>query len=218
MNVIITGSTGMVGEGVLHVCLHDPRVEKVLAINRHSVGITSPKLEEIIHSDFYDLTPVEENLKGYDACFFCLGISSVGVIAEDYYETTYSLTMNVAETLVKKNPGMTFIYVSGQGTDGTEKGRLRWARIKGKTENDLRKMAFKKVYAYRPGFIKPIKGLRFSHKFYRYINWLFPVGKRLFPAGFNTLEEVGKSMIQVVEHGSPHFVIDGKEISRLAKL
>jgi len=218
IRVIITGSTGMVGEGVLFVCLNDPSVEKVLAVNRKSIGLVHPKLEEIIHPDFYDISPIEHSLAGYDACFFCLGVSSVGRKADEYYKITYTLTMHVAGILARLNPQMTFIYVSGQGTDGSEKGPSRWARVKGKTENGLRKLPFKKVYGYRPGFIRPIKGLKNGHKFYNYINWAFPAGKKLYPQGFNTLEEVGLSMIRIVKHGSPDFIIDGKEITRLAKL
>jgi uncharacterized protein YbjT (DUF2867 family) len=216
MKVIITGSTGMVGEGVLHMCLQDPSVEKVLVINRRSVEVDHPKLEEIIHTNFYDISPIADKLTGYDACFFCLGISSLAVKADEYYKITYTLTIHVAETLVKNNSGMTFIYVSGQGTDSTEKGRSRWARVKGKTENDLMKLPFKKVYAYRPGFMKPIEGLKHSNPYYKYVNWMFPLGKKLFPQGFNTLQEVGLSMIRIVENGSEMKIIEGREISRLA--
>ena len=157
----------MVGEGVLHMCLQDPSIEKVLVINRRSVEVEHPKLKEIIHTNFYDISPIEDKLSGYDACFFCLGISSLAVNAEEYYKITYTLTMHVAETMVKHNPEMTFIYVSGQGTDSSEKGRSRWARVKGKTENDLMKLPFKQVYAYRPGFMKPIEGLRHSNPYYK---------------------------------------------------
>jgi hypothetical protein len=218
MKVIITGSTGMVGEGVLHVCLNDPLVEKVLVINRRSINISHPKLEEILHTNFFNITPIEEQLAGYDACFFCLGISSMGVDADEYYRVTHTLTMHVAETLVKYNPEMTFIYVSGQGTDSSEKGRSRWTRVKGKTENDLMELPFKQVYAYRPGFMKPIPGQKNSHRFYNYINWIFPLGKKLFSEWFNTMEEVGLSMICITEEGSEEKIIAGKEISRLARL
>lgn len=207
----------MVGEGVLRVCLNDPRVEKVLVLNRRSVGFNHPKLEEILHLDFLNITPIGNLLEGYDACFFCAGVSSLGMPDEEYYRVTYILTMHVAETLAKSNPGMTFIYVSGQGTDSSEKGRIRWARVKGKTENDLMKLPFKQVYAYRPGFMKPFKGSNHVNPYYKYINWFFPIGKKLMPQGFNTLEEVGLSMIQITLHGSDHVIIEGKEISRLAK-
>jgi uncharacterized protein YbjT (DUF2867 family) len=216
MKVIITGATGMVGEGVLQVCLNNPTVDEILIINRKSAGVIHPKLKEIIHPDFLNLSSIEDQLSGFDACFFCAGISSLGVGADDYYKITYSLTMHVAETLVKHNQQMVFIYVSGQGTDSSEKGSSRWARVKGKTENDLMKLPFKQVYAYRPGFMKPLPGAKNSLSFYKYVNWLLPLGKKLFPDGFNTLEEVGLSMINVVEHGSQQKIIAGKEISRLA--
>ena len=158
IKVIITGSTGMVGEGVLLVCLQDPCVEKVLVINRKPIGMTHPKLTEIIHTDFYDLSPVQSQLAGYDACFFCLGVSSVAVTGDEYYKVTYTLTMHFGETVSRLNKDIVFVYVTGAGTDGTEKGRVRWARIKGKTENDLMKLPFRKAYGYRLGFIKPVKG------------------------------------------------------------
>ncbi|MGN6292981.1 MAG: NAD-dependent epimerase/dehydratase family protein, partial [Chitinophagaceae bacterium] len=158
MKVIITGTTGMVGEGVLHVCLQDPRIESVLIINRKTLGRTHPKLKEILHADFYDLSAIENDLRGYDACFFCLGVSSIGMKEPDYYKVTYTLTLHVANTLVRLNPGMSFSYISGAGTDSSEKGRSMWARVKGKTENDLMKLPFRQVFAFRPGFIKPIKG------------------------------------------------------------
>jgi hypothetical protein len=212
LNVIITGSTGMVGEGVLHVCLENPAVEKVLIINRRSLGIIHPKLTEIIHSDFLNFSSIEHQLSGYNACYFCLGVSSVGMKKEDYYRVTYSLTLHVAETLCKLNPGMTFCYVSGAGTDSTESGRLNWARVKGKTENDLMKLPFKQVFAYRPGFIKPIKGLKHINPMYKYVNWMFPIGRKLSPNGFCKLEEIGKSMIYVSLNGYKKKIITGKDI------
>jgi len=218
LKVIITGSTGMVGEGVLHMCLQSPDVDEVLIINRRSLGLTHPKLKEIIHPDFFDLSSIKEKLSGYNACFFCLGISSVGVKPDDYYKTTYTLTMSFAETLCVLNPDMTFCYVSGMGTDGTEKGKVRWARVKGKTENDLMRLPFKRVYAFRPGFIMPIAGLTKAHKFYKYINWIFPIGKKLQPDGFNTLEEVGNAMISAALTDNPVKILAGKEISRLAAM
>src|SRR5450759_1641309 len=140
IRTIITGATGMVGEGVLKETLLHPDVEKVLVINRKSCGITHPKLTEILHPDFYDISPIADQLKNYNACFFCLGVSSVGLKEDAYYSLTYTLTMHVAEILAKQNPDMTFCYISGAGTDATEKGRMNWARVKGKTENDLMKL------------------------------------------------------------------------------
>jgi hypothetical protein len=216
--IIITGSTGMVGEGVLHVCLQNPSVEKILIINRKPTGILHPKLTEIIHLDFYNISPIENRLSGYDTCFFCLGISSIGMKEDDYFKVTHTLTLHIAESLHKQNPNMTFCYVSGAGTDSSEKGKSMWARIKGKTENDLVKIFQQHAYAFRPGFIKPIKGLSHIHKFYAFINWIYPIGRMIYPNGFNTLEEIGKAMIEIALKDDDKKIIDGKDISRLAKL
>jgi len=231
LRVIITGTTGMVGEGVLHECLQHPAVEAVLILNRKPLGLTHPKLREIVHTDFYNLGPIESQLTGYNACFFCLGVSSVGMPAEEYYKVTYTLTMHVAATLSRLNPvpvapaapaasaapgNMVFAYVSGAGTDSTEKGRSRWARVKGKTENDLMLLPFRRVYAFRPGFIKPIKGLRNAHAFYKYINWMFPLGRALYPAGFATLSEIGLAMIHLALHCDGDAIVSGKDIIRYA--
>jgi nucleoside-diphosphate-sugar epimerase len=217
IRVIITGTTGMVGEGVLHECLLHPDVEAVLIINRKSLGITHPKLKELIHEDFYNLAPIESALTDYNACFFCLGVSSVGMKEDAYYKVTYTLTMHVAGVLSRINKGMTFCYVSGAGTDGTEKGKISWARVKGKTENDLAKLPFKKVYSFRPGFIQPTKGLTKTHNFYKYINWLFPIGRALYPKGFCTMKELGTAMINIVQKGYTTTVIEGKDIITLAR-
>ncbi|MGB8357029.1 MAG: hypothetical protein WCD55_00285 [Bacteroidales bacterium] len=217
LKVIITGSTGMVGEGVLLVCLGDPDIEKILVINRRPLGITHPKLTEIIHENFYDLSLIESQLSGFNACFFCLGVSSVGMKMDKYYKVTYELTMHFGETVSRLNKDMVFVYVAGAGTDGTEKGRIEWARIKGKTENDLMKLPFRKAYGYRPGFIKPVKGQTRAHSFYKYINWFFPLGKKLFPDGFNTMEELGLSMIRLTTTDYPKNIIYGKDIARLAE-
>ncbi len=217
INAIITGTTGMVGEGVLHECLLDPQVESVLVINRRPGGVQHPKLKEVIHGDFFDLSAIEEQLRGYNACFFCLGVSSVGMSAEDYYKMTYTLTMHVVETLSRLNTDMTFCYISGAGTDSTEKGRSSWARVKGKTENDLLKLPFKQVFNFRPGFIKPTPGLKNTLKPYRYLGWLFPIGRALFPGGFCTLREIGLAMIHCVSLGSERRIVEGKDIIALAK-
>lgn len=255
LRVIITGTTGMVGEGVLHECLQHPAVEAVLILNRKPLGLTHPKLREIVHTDFYNLGPIESQLTGYNACFFCLGVSSVGMPAEEYYKVTYTLTMHVAATLSRLSPvpvapvdpfasatpaahsastssaassapaapaasaapgNMVFAYVSGAGTDSTEKGRSRWARVKGKTENDLMLLPFRRVYAFRPGFIKPIEGLRNAHAFYKYINWMFPLGRALYPAGFATLSEIGLAMIHLALHCDGDAIVSGKDIIRYA--
>ncbi|UYQ94050.1 NAD-dependent epimerase/dehydratase family protein [Chitinophaga horti] len=217
IRAIITGATGMVGEGVLHECLQHPEVEKVLVINRRPCGITHAKLTEIIHTDFYDITPIAPQLKDYNACFFCLGVSSIGMKEAEYYQKTYILTLHVAGILAQQNPDMTFCYVSGAGTDGTEKGRSMWARVKGKTENDVAKLPFRQVYLFRPGFMKPTPGLKNATAIYKYINWLFPVMRRLAPAGFGTLRELGLAMINSVIRGSEQKVLGVKEIRALAE-
>jgi uncharacterized protein YbjT (DUF2867 family) len=216
LKVIITGATGMVGEGVLLVCLEDPDVEKILIVNRRPSGKTHPKLKEVILDDFYDLSAAEEQLTGYDACFFCLGVSSVGMKMDAYRRVTYDLTMHFGETVSRLNKNMVFIYVSGAGTDGTEKGRVEWARIKGKTENDLRKLPFRRVYGYRPGFIKPLAGQKKAHAFYSYINWFFPLGKKLSPDHFNTMQELGLSMIRLAVNDYPEDTIYGRDIRKIA--
>lgn len=216
LNVLITGSTGMVGEGVLLVCLRNPAVGRITVVNRRSVGFTHPKLTEIIHPDFYDLSSIELRLTGFDACYFCLGVSSVGINMDDYYKITYTLTMHFGKTLSRLNPGMIFCYVTGAGTNETGKGRLGWARIKGKTENDLDKLPFKALYRYRFGFVKPLPGQKHVKSFYRYIKWMFPIGKLIFPDEFNTLEEVGLSMVQVTLKGSDKKKLAGRSITWLA--
>ena len=216
IRVIITGATGMVGEGVMHECLNHPQVEAVLVINRRATGKVHPKLTEIIHEDFFNLSSVEKNLAGYNACFFCLGVSAIGMKEADYYKMTYTLTMLFATTLSRLNPGMTFCYVSGAGTDSSEKGRSMWARVKGKTENDLMKLPFKKVFAFRPGFMKPTKGLTRTNKFYKFINWMYPMGRALNPNGFCTLKEVGLAMINVVNGNIDQHIITGRDIIAIA--
>jgi hypothetical protein len=217
LRVIITGSTGMVGEGVLHECLQSNDVESVLIVNRKHLDISHPKLTEVLHEDFLNLSPVEDKLSGYSACFFCLGVSSVGMARDKYYETTYKLTLHFAETIVKQNPDMTFCYVSGAGTDSTEKGRSAWARVKGKTENDLKKLPFRDVYLFRPGYIQPTPGLKNANKMYSYFKWMYPVGRNLWPKYFSTLSEVGQAMINAAKFGFPKKVLAGKEISELSR-
>ncbi|MEE1946640.1 NAD-dependent epimerase/dehydratase family protein [Pedobacter sp. KR3-3] len=217
IRTIITGSTGMVGEGVLYECLQNEAVEAVLVINRKPCGYSHPKLKEIIHADFFDFSPIEEQLTGYNACFFCLGVSSVGMDKEKYYQMTYVLTMHVAETLSKLNTNMTFCYVSGAGTNTSEQGGSNWSRVKGKTENDLMKLPFAQVFNFRPGFIKPIKGLKYAHSFYKYINWLFPIGRALFPNGFCTLQELALAMIHTLNHHNERKAVEGKDIIAMAK-
>lgn len=217
IKVIITGATGMVGEGVLLESLEHPDVEKVVVINRKPCGVIHQKLTEIIHTNFFDLNPVADQLNGLNACFFCLGVSSVNLKADMYFSLTYTLTMHVAEILAKQNPGMTFCYVSGAGTDSSEKGKLRWARVKGKTENDLMKLSFKKAYAFRPGFMLPSKEAKNAHGYYTVFRVLYPILHGLFPGFVSTLKEVGIAMINCVTKGYGKPVLEVKDIVDLAK-
>jgi uncharacterized protein YbjT (DUF2867 family) len=217
IKAILTGATGMVGEGVLHECLQHEDVEQVVVVGRKSCGITHPKLKEIIHQDFYDLSAIENQLAGYNACFFCLGVSSIGKKEADFYKPTYILTMNFATLLSKLNSDMTFCYISGAGTDSSEKGRTMWARVKGKTENDLMKLPFKKVYNFRPGIIKPTKGLKNTLSFYKYLGWLMPVIKLVSPNFISSLKELGIAMINAVTKGYEKQILEVKDIVALSK-
>ncbi len=217
IKVIITGVTGMVGEGVLAEALIHPEVEKVLVINRRPCGIIHTKLSEIIHNNFLDISPFAEKLNGFDACFFCLGVSSVGMDKEKYYSLTYSLTIHMAEILAKQNPGMTFCYISGAGTDSSEKGRISWARVKGKTENDLMKLPFKKVYNFRPGLLIPSKDMKRVHRFYYLLKPVIPVLKALMPNAVSTLKELGLAMINSVLRGYDRPVLEVRDIKLLSK-
>jgi nucleoside-diphosphate-sugar epimerase len=217
IKVIITGATGMVGEGVLLECLDNPAVAEVLVINRKPGGRTNPKLREIIHNDFYNLLPIKDQLKGYDACFFCLGISSVGISKEDYKRTTYDLTMHVGKILLEVNPDLVFCYITGAGTDSSEKGKIAWARVKGATENALLGL-FKRSYMFRPGFMKVIPGQKNVKSFYKFFSWMYPIGRKYFPGGFCTIQEVGQAMINAATKGYPKKVLEVKDIVALAKL
>jgi uncharacterized protein YbjT (DUF2867 family) len=217
IRAIITGATGMVGEGVLHECLQHNDIESVLVIGRKACGINHPKLKEIIHDNFYDLSSIENQLSDYNACFFCLGTTSVGKDEMEYYKITYTLTMHVAETLGRLNPDMTFCYVSGAGTDSTEKGKSMWARVKGKTENDLMKLPFKQVYAFRPAYMQPTKGLKNTLGFYKAIKWLYPLLRVCVPQYACTLREVGLAMINSVNNGTQRQILEVKDIIALSK-
>jgi uncharacterized protein YbjT (DUF2867 family) len=217
IRAIITGSTGMVGGGVLQECLIHPDVEKVLVINRRPCGISDPKLTEILHPDFFDLTPIAGQLKGYNACFFCLGVSSVGMKEDKYHSFTYTLTMHIAEILARQNPDMTFCYVSGAGTDSSEKGSLSWARVKGKTENDLMKLPFKKVFACRPGFMLPAKNAINIPGYYSVFRFLYPLLRPMLPKYVSTLKEVALAMINSVIYGYEKPVLEVKDLVILSK-
>ncbi len=217
IRAILTGATGMVGEGVLHECLLRDDVEAVLVVTRKPCGITHPKLKEIVHPDFYDISSIESQLTGYNACFFCLGTTSIGKKEDEFYKITYTLTMHFAETLCRLNSDMTFCYISGGATDSTEKGRIMWARVKGKTENDLMKLPFKQVYNFRPGYMNPTKGLKNTISFYNYISWMYPFLRMVFPNYFISLKELGLAMINTVNKGYEKQILEVKDIIVLSK-
>src|ERR1700674_1816676 len=216
IKAIITGATGMVGEGVLLECLNHPDVEQVLVINRKPGGLSHPKLHEIVHGDFFNLAPIEQHLIGFNACFFCLGVSSVGMSQQEYKHITCDLTLNVAQLLAKINPDMTFCYITGAGTDSSEHGRIAWARVKGATENALIRL-FKRAYMFRLGFMKATPGQKNAKSYYRWLAWVYPIGHALYPAGFCTLQEVGQAMINAVIKGYPQPILEVKDIVQMAK-
>ncbi len=216
IRTIITGATGMVGEGVLQECLEHPDVESILLISRKPSGKSHPKLKEIIHESFLDLSIIEKDLSGYNACFFCLGVSSIGMKEEAYHKLTYDLTIHVAETLARLNPGMNFCYVSGASTDSSEKGRIMWARVKGKTENRLMQIFPGKAYMFRPGYMQPTPGLKNTIKYYRYFTWMYPALRVLFPKFVSTLKEIGLAMINAVSRGYEKQVLEVPDIVKLA--
>ena len=217
IKTIITGTTGMVGEGVLHECLNHPDVESVLVINRRTCNASHPKLKEILHNNFYDFTSIEDRLTGYNACFFCLGTTSVGKNEEEYTRITYELTKALADNLIKLNPEMTFCYVSGVGTDSTENGKVMWARVKGRTENYLLNLGFKKAFVFRPGIILPTKGLKNTLTLYKIFFPLLPIVKFLFPKYICTLREIGKAMINSVTEEYEKEVLEVRDIESLAQ-
>ncbi|MDR3609400.1 MAG: epimerase [Ignavibacteriaceae bacterium] len=218
IKAIIFGATGMVGEGVLLKALEHPNVESILVVGRRPCGRKDPKLKEIIHNDFYDYSPIKDKLSGYNACFFCLGVSSVGMKEKDYYRVTYDLTIQAATVLSNLNPDMTFCYVSGAGTDSSENGKLMWARVKGKTENDLLKLPFKAAYMFRPGFMKPVDGQRNIKSIFKVVKFLYPVFKSVFPNGGCRLEDLGSAMIRVSNTGFSKHILDNRDIDKLADL
>lgn len=220
LRVIVTGATGMIGEGVLYECLHRSEVEKVLVISRKSCGYSHPKLTEIIHSDFLDFSSAGESLKGYNAWYFCLGVTALGKNEADYTRLTYTLTLNFASILASLNPDMTFCYISGAGTDSTEKGRTMWARVKGKTENDLMKLPFRQVYNFRPGGIEPflpLKPTQTYYKTYKYLGWLFSLMKVVAPGMVITLKDLAAAMINASLIGYPKHILEMKDMKILAK-
>jgi len=222
MRVLIFGATGMVGQGVLRECLLDPQVDVVQTLGRSATGTKHPKLREIVRSDLLHYTDIEADLRGFDACFFCLGVSSPGMPEAEYERLTYGITMAAAETLAPLNRTMTFVYVSGAGTDSSEKGLLMWARVKGRTENALLRLPFKAAYMFRPGVIQPMHGERSKTPAYRvaYIlaRPLLPLLRRLFPRSILTTEEIGRAMIHVARWGAPMKILESSDVAECARL
>jgi hypothetical protein len=215
IRVIITGATGMVGEGVLLECLQHPAVGRALIVNRRPLGLAHRKLKELLVPDFMKLDGFASQLSGYDACFFCAGISSAGLREADYTHITYDLTLNFARTLAAANPEMTFIYVSGAGTDSSEKGRLMWARVKGKTESDLAKLGFRGEYNFRPGLMKASPGQRNLKWTYKALGWTYPVWRVLAPNLASTMQQVALAMINVTLKGYPKQILEVRDINEV---
>jgi uncharacterized protein YbjT (DUF2867 family) len=217
MKAIIFGATGMVGQGVLRECLLDPEVEAVLTIGRTPTGQKDEKLREVVHANLLDFSAIEGEMSGYDACFFCLGITSAGTTEQEYERITYSIPVTAAQTLVKLNPGMTFVYVSGAGADSSEKGRTMWARVKGKAENALLAMPFKAVYVFRPAFIQPLHGIRSRTRVYNVLyaalGPLVPLMKALVPGRVTTTEQLGRAMIRIAAQGGPKPILESPDIN-----
>jgi uncharacterized protein YbjT (DUF2867 family) len=218
MKVIVFGATGMVGQGVLRECLRDPDVTDVLTIGRSATGQQHPKLRELVHKDFLDFSSIEKDITGYDACFFCLGVSSLGLDEERYRHLTYDITLAAARPLARLNPGVTFAYVTGASTDSTEQGRLMWARVKGKTENDLLKLPFKAAYMFRPGAIQPLHGVRsktaWVQAIYVATGPLLTFLHRVAPNHVTTTEEVGRAMLSVAKRGYPRPILEMEDIHK----
>jgi uncharacterized protein YbjT (DUF2867 family) len=221
MNVLIFGATGMVGQGVLRECLLAPDVERVTAVGRTPTGIQHAKLRDLLVPDLMDYRKFEADLRGFDACFFCLGVSSAGMNEARYARITYDLTLAAAEVLVRLNPQMTFVYVSGVGTDGTERGSVMWARVKGRTENALRRLPFKRVHLFRPGVIQPMHGASSKTRVYAVTymlaGWLLPPLRALFPRRILTTESVGQAMLAVARRGAPQAVLEPGDIYDAAR-
>jgi uncharacterized protein YbjT (DUF2867 family) len=218
MNVILFGATGMVGQGILRESLLDPEVRKILSVVRNPTGQRDEKLRELVHNNFWEFSDVEAELSGFDACFFCLGITSAGMKEDDYRRVTYDITMAAAKTLVKMNPNMTFVFVSGAGTDSTGQGRVMWARVKGKTENALLRLPFKAAYMFRPGIIQPLHGVTSKTKSYRILYTLMtPILSvlTLFPKVATTTEKLGRAMLAVAKNGYPKQILESSDINSI---
>jgi uncharacterized protein YbjT (DUF2867 family) len=217
VKVIIFGATGMLGAGTLLECFAEPRVERVLAVVRRRTGAHHPKLEEAVHGDFYDYTPLEHRWAGFDACLFCLGVTSVGMDEAAYRRITFDLTLAAARSMAAANPSMVFCYVSGAGTDSSARGRVMWARVKGETENALLALPFRASYMFRPGYIQPMKGVRSSTRWYQavydIVGPLYPLLRRVAPGGVTNTETIGRALIRVAAEGYPTRVLEGRDIN-----
>jgi len=220
VKVVLFGATGMVGSGVLLECLDSPRVSSVVAVGRSRSGRAHPKLQEIIHTDFLDFGSISAELAGSDACFFCLGVSSAGMSERDYTRVTHDVTIAAANALLAASSELTFIYVSGEGTDGTAKGRSMWARVKGRTENDLLAIPFKAAYMFRPGYIQPMRGVRSKTRLYQTFydlgGWLYPLLRALVPRLVTTTVNVGRAMIDVAAEGYSKPILSSADINAVA--
>jgi uncharacterized protein YbjT (DUF2867 family) len=221
MKIVLFGTTGMIGQGVLRECLLDPEVTSVLSVTRRPSGKADAKLREVVHSNFDDFSSIAGELTGYDACLFCLGVSSAGMSEAEYRHVTYDVAVSAAKTLLERNPGMTFVFVSGAGTDSSERGRTMWARVKGATENAILAMPFKASYMVRPAAIQPQHGVKSratpTRIAYATLGWLFPVMKLLFPKYVTTTERLGRAMVHLAKHGGPKRVLESLDIDELGR-
>jgi len=222
VNILLFGATGMVGRGALLACLEDDRVRAVLVVGRTACGIEHAKIREIVHRDFFDYAAIQPEFSGCDACFFCLGVSSAGMKESEYHRLTYDLTLAAAASIATVNTRLTFCYVSGTGTDSTERGRTMWARVKGKTENALLRMPFKAAFMFRPGYIQPLDGIKSKTRLYQslyvVVKPLYPVLRRLFPRFVTTTRNVGRALIAVAAGGYPERVLESDDINGLAEM
>jgi len=220
MRILIFGATGMVGQGALRECLLDASVSEVVTVGRAATGQSHPKLKERVAKDLFDLSALDADLRGADACLFCLGASSAGMTEAAYTRITYDLTLAVAEHLARVEPGLTFIYVSGAGTDASERGRIMWARVKGRTENALRRLPFRRVYLVRPGFIQPLHGIQSRTGWYRLLYALFrplaPLVRAVFPGATLTTESLGRAMLRAARAGAPKEILEARDLNDLA--
>ena len=219
MKIILFGATGMVGQGALRECLLDPTVAEVLVVGRTATERKHAKIREIVHKDLFDLSPVAQQLAGYDACFFCLGVSSVGMSEADYTRITHDLTLSVAHVLAQQNPQMVFLYISGAGTDSTERGKSMWARVKGRTENELLREPFRAAYMLRPGYIQPMHGVKSKTPLYRVfyvvLSWLYPVVRLVARKYAITTEDLGRAMIKIAKSGPAKRILENSDIEAI---